>query len=283
MEGQQMAATALSAPALAQYRRDGFHFPIRVISAAEAQALRDRLEAFEAGKPLAGGLRHKTHLLFTWCWELIHNGAILDAVESVIGPDILCWSTTFFIKEARDPGYVSWHQDSTYWGLSEPDVITAWVALSPATLESGAMRVVPGSHGGQVKHRETFHKHNLLSRGQEIEVEVDGSKAVDLLLAPGEMSLHHVRLVHGSEPNRSGDRRIGLAIRYIPTRLKQSLGRDGAVLVRGVDRYHHFEMEPRPDADLSPKALAAHQAAHERSMAILYAGTNPDLAPVARG
>jgi ectoine hydroxylase-related dioxygenase (phytanoyl-CoA dioxygenase family) len=278
-----MASTRLSDAAVARYHRDGYVFPLRVMGEDAARGLRARLEDFEAGKPLAGGLRHKTHLLFTWCWDAIHNAAVLDAVESVIGPDILCWSTTFFIKEARDPGYVSWHQDSTYWGLSAPDVITAWIALSPATIESGAMKVIPASHGAQVAHRETFHKHNLLSRGQEIEVEVDGAKAVDLLLQPGEMSLHHVRLVHGSEPNRSADRRIGLAIRYIPTRLKQKLGRDGAVLVRGVDRYHHFEPEPRPDADLSPAARAAHQLAHERSMAILYAGTNPELAPAYKG
>jgi non-haem Fe2+, alpha-ketoglutarate-dependent halogenase len=278
-----MASTGLSAQALASYRRDGFHFPVRVMEESKARALRGRLEAFENGKPLAGGYRHKTHLLFTWCWDAIHNCAVLDAVESVIGPDILCWSTTFFIKESRDPGYVSWHQDSTYWGLSEPDVITAWIALSPATLESGAMRVIPGSHGVQVAHRETFHKNNLLSRGQEIEVDVDASSAVDLVLAPGEMSLHHVRLVHGSEPNRADDRRIGLAIRYIPTRLKQTIGRDSAVLVRGVDRFNHFEMEPRPDADMSLAAVAAHRAAHERSLAILYAGTNPDLAPAYRG
>jgi non-haem Fe2+, alpha-ketoglutarate-dependent halogenase len=158
-----MASTGLSALALAQYHRDGFHFPIRAISAAEARDCRAKLERFEAGRPLAGGYRHKSHLLFTWCWDLIHNDAVLDAVESVIGPDILCWSTTFFIKEAGDPAYVSWHQDSTYWGLSEPDVVSAWLALSPATVESGAMRVIPGSHGAQVAHRETYNKENLLS------------------------------------------------------------------------------------------------------------------------
>jgi non-haem Fe2+, alpha-ketoglutarate-dependent halogenase len=269
-----MTSLGLGPAAVEQYNREGFYFPLPVMSEPEATGLRARLEAFEARerKPLAGKYRHKTHLLFPWCWELIHHAGILDRVESVIGPDILCWSTTFFIKEARDPSFVSWHQDSTYWGLSTPDVITAWVALSPATIESGAMRVIPGSHGAQVRHRETYHRDNLLSRGQEIEVDVDGANAVDLVLKPGEMSLHHVRLVHGSEPNRSGDRRIGLAIRYIPTHVRQTIGRDGAVLVRGTDRYKHFEMEPRPEADLSEAALAAHQLAAERSSAILFAG-----------
>jgi non-heme Fe2+,alpha-ketoglutarate-dependent halogenase len=126
----------LSEATLAQYRRDGFCFPVDVLTADEATGLRARLEAFEAreGKPLAGDMRHKAHLLFTWLNELVHNPRILDAVEDVLGPDILCWSSTFFIKEAQDPGFVSWHQDATYWGLSSPDVITAWVALSPATL-----------------------------------------------------------------------------------------------------------------------------------------------------
>ena len=267
-------STALSTAAVERYTREGYHFPVRVMPEADALALRRRLEAFEAieGQPLAGNYRHKVHLLFPWALELIHHAGILDAVESVIGPDILCWSTTFFIKEARDPGFVSWHQDSTYWGLSTPDVISAWVALSPATIESGVMRVIPRTHGEQVGHRDTYDKRNLLSRGQEIAVEVDEAKAVDMALAPGEMSLHHVRLFHGSEPNRAADRRIGFAIRYIPTHVRQTIGRDGAVLVRGTDRFRHFDMEPRPDADLSPAALAAHQAAAERSARILYDG-----------
>ncbi|MCC7273804.1 MAG: phytanoyl-CoA dioxygenase family protein [Alphaproteobacteria bacterium] len=266
----------LSPDAVARYRRDGFYFPIRVLEPGEAADYRRRLEAFEAieGGPLKGALRHKSHLLFTWLWELTRHPHVLDAVEDVIGPDILCWSSSFFIKEAHDPAFVSWHQDSTYWGLSEPAVVTAWIAFSPSTVASGAMRVIPGTHGEQVGHRDTYRKENLLTRGQELMVEVDESKAVDLVLQPGEMSLHHVRLFHGSEPNRSDDRRIGFAIRYIPTHLRQVIGpRDGAALVRGVDRYGNFEPEPAPDADLSPGALAAHRAAAERQAAILYAGT----------
>lgn len=267
----------LSEAALTGYRRDGFYFPVDVLSPEEAIGLRARLEAFEAreGKPLAGSMRHKAHLLFTWLNELVHHPRILDAVEDVLGPDLLCWSSTFFIKEAHDPGFVSWHQDATYWGLSSPDVITAWVALSPATVESGAMRVVPGSHQTQYAHRETWAKDNLLSRGQEVMVDIGTSSAVDILLQPGQASLHHVLIVHGSEPNRSADRRIGFAIRYIPTHLHQTVTgpRDSATPVRGVDRYHHFDHEPAPDSDLSERAWAAHRDAAERSAAILYAGT----------
>ena len=197
---------------------------------------------------------------FTWLDDLIRDPRILDAVEDLLGPD-LCWSSSFFIKEARDPAFVSWHQDSTYWGLSEPDVVTAWVALSESSIESGAMRMVPGTHTEQVAHRNTFAPDNLLSRGQEIMVEVDEARAVDVVLHPGEMSLHHVRMFHGSPPNRSADRRIGYAIRYIPTHVRQIAGAgDTATLVRGVDAYHHFLPEEPPAADLDPAARARHAA-----------------------
>ena len=109
----------------------------------------------------------------------MRHPTILDAVEDVLGPNLLVWSTSFFIKEARDPAYVSWHQDATYWGLSAPDVLTAWVAFTDATVENGAMRMVPGSHAEQLEHRDTFAPHNLLSRGQEIAVEVDEARGVD--------------------------------------------------------------------------------------------------------
>jgi non-haem Fe2+, alpha-ketoglutarate-dependent halogenase len=273
------APKLLAADAVAQYRRDGFLFPIRVLDEAAARTLRTKLEAHEAasGGPLQGSLRHKSHLLFTWLWDLVRNERILDAVEDLLGPDILCWSSSFFIKEARDPGYVSWHQDATYWGLSDPDVVTAWVAFSPSTVEAGAMRVAPGTHHQQFAHRDTFHQNNMLTRGQEVEVEVDPARAVDIVLKPGEMSLHHVRLVHGSEPNRSDDRRIGFAIRYIPTSVRQVIGpRDSATLVRGVDAYHHFDHETRPEHDLSEAALAQHRAITERQAKILYAGTQTE-------
>jgi non-haem Fe2+, alpha-ketoglutarate-dependent halogenase len=211
--------TSLSAEAIRHYHEHGYHSPVRALSAAEAAELRRHLEEYErAGGTLSGPLRHKTHLLFTWLNDLIRRPSILDAVEDIIGPNILCWGTSFFIKEARTPSFVSWHQDSTYWGLEPPDIVTAWVAISESTLENGAMRVIPGTHiGDQVAHRDTFARDNMLSRGQEIAVEVDGSQAVDLVLQPGEMSLHHVRLIHGSEPNPSARRRIGFAIRYLPT------------------------------------------------------------------
>src|SRR5207237_46407 len=122
------------------------------------------------------------------------------------------------------------------------------------------MAVIPGSHKlDQMPHRDTFDRHNLLTRGQEIAVEVDASQSVPLNLRPGEMSLHHVRLVHGSAPNPSLDRRIGFAIRYIPTSIRQLEGEDSATLVRGEDRFHYFEHEPSPRIDMDPALLELHR------------------------
>ena len=266
----------LSAAAVEAFGRDGYYSPIRATSADDARQYRDALEAHEAkaGAPLQGNWRHKTHLLFTWADALVHHPQIVDAVEDVMGPNILCWTTNFFIKERKSPGFVSWHQDSTYWGLEPDDVVTAWVALTEVTPENGCMQVIPGSHRiDQLPHLDTFHKDNLLSRGQEIAVDVDKSKAVSLAMRAGEMSLHHIKLVHGSDPNRSDDRRIGFAIRYIPTYVRQTKVRDSATLVRGVDTVGAFDHEPRPRRDLDDAALAAHADAIDRQVRALYQGT----------
>ena len=271
---------ALSEAAVRQYRDQGYVSPIPVLSPQVAAALRHHLESFEAGAGvLQGKLRHKPHLLFTWLNDLIRHPRILDAVEDVIGPDILCWGPSFFIKETQTSSFVSWHQDSTYWGLAPPDVVTAWVAFSDSTAANGAMRVIPGTHKmDQVPHNDTFRPENLLSRGQEVMVEVDERQAVMLDLRAGEMSLHHVRLIHGSDPNPSGDRRVGFAIRYIPTYVRQVAGsHDSATLVRGTDRFSHFEKEQRPDADMSPAALAHHAAITNAHATILMRDTGRQM------
>ena len=264
------------------YRRNGYHFPVRVFSESEAAQLRSALERHElgTGAPLQGKWRVKSHLLFTWADRIVHHPAVLDAVEDLVGPNILCWTSNFFIKEAQSPGFVSWHQDAAYWGLDPEEVVTAWVALSPASLESGCMKVIPGSHlESHIPHVDTFAENNLLTRGQEIAVEVDESKAVSMMLAPGEMSLHHIRLVHGSAPNHSRDRRIGLAVRYLPTNVRQTKGRDSAMLVRGVDEHGHFDLEPRPREDLGEAERRAHADAVDRKVAVLYQGTDKTKLP----
>lgn len=259
-----------------QFHDEGWVSPVRVMSAEVAAAIRARLEAHEreTGGPLRGNLRHKSHLPFTFVSEPVHHESVLDAIEDLYGLDLLCWTTHFSIKEAADPAFVSWHQDSTDRGLSSPDVVTAWIALTKSDEASGAMSVIPGTHRmDPIPHRDTFGARNLLTRGQEVALDVDASKAVRLDPEPGEMSLHDVRIVHGSPPNALSDRRIGLAIRYVPTSVRQLHGEDSATPVRGTDTYRSFEHEPVPAADLQPDMVALHTAIAERKTKILYRGT----------
>ena len=258
------------------FRELGYVSPIRVMTAQQAGAIRERLEDYEHrnGGPLKGALRHKTHLLFKDLNDLVRQERIVDAIEDLYGENLLCWTTNFFIKEANDPAFVSWHQDSTYWGLSKPDVVTAWIALTSSNQGNGVMQVMPGTHLlEQIPHKDTFSKNNLLTRGQEVAVTVDTSKAVSLSLDPGEMSLHHVRIIHGSAPNTSNQRRIGFAIRYIPTYVRQIEGDDSATLVRGVDTFNTFEHEPTPSKDFDPAFVTLHRDIADRNARILYKGT----------
>jgi len=262
----------------AKYHEDGYHFPVRVMSEEEARAYRAKLEAFESeqGGYLKGRKRQKLYLVLTWMNDLVRHPRILDAVEDILGPDILCWQAGFFIKEPGSKGFVSWHQDSTYWGLSTPDVTTAWLALSPATLESGAMQVAAGTHKiEQLAHEDTFDPDNLLTRGQKLSADFDRSRQVDMVLQPGEISLHHVRLAHASQPNRTDDRRIGLAIRYVAPHVRQITGvPDSAMLVRGEDRYRNFEEERPPISDMHPDAVALHDRITGTREGFIYKGTD---------
>ncbi len=266
----------LSDDQVARYRRDGFCWPVSVMDAAEAAHYRRRFEDYERANggwyELSKG--QKLYLLQTWVAELVRHERILDAVEDVLGPDILCWGVSLFVKDAHNPAYVSWHQDSTYWGLSKPDVVTAWIALSPATRVSGCMKMLPGSHRlEQLPHRDTLAADNLLTRGQEIQVEVDETRAAFIELEPGQISLHNIRTVHGSEPNRSDERRIGVAVRYIAPHVEQvNASRDSAWLVRGQDRHGHFVHETPPAADMDPAARAEHERIMKLRQGVLYKG-----------
>ena len=268
----------LGAHEVEQYERDGLVFPLRVLSETEARACRHQLEAFEArnGGALKGAYRFKSHLLFKWLAELIRNPRILDMVEDVIGPDILCWNTNWFIKAPRTPSFVSWHQDNNYWGLDTRKLVSVWVALSPATVESGCMRMVPGSHHWPtLPHVDTFHEHNLLTRGQEIAVGVDEAQAVNVTLATGEAALFAYGIAHSSPANRSDDRRIAIVLRYVPPETRQTLSDwDSAALVRGVDRFGHFAHEPVPTGDFDAEAVAFHARAEEQQRRIYYKDTD---------
>lgn len=241
-----------------QFERDGYICPVPVLTADETahyRALylaffekhRDRLAALRAGDRWQ--INADTHFAFQWVDELTRHPRILDAVQQLLGPDILAWNTNWFVKMPGEKTFVSWHQDGAYWGLSPMDQLaTAWVALGPVTPENGCMRVMPGSHTRpHLPQRETWADDNALSRGQEIAVAVDESQTVDLVLQPGQMSLHHLWIVHGSNANLSDIPRIGIAIRYLSTRVKQdSPEKPVATLVRGRDDYGHFRLVEPP-------------------------------------
>ncbi len=252
----------LTAAQVARYDREGYLCPLPGIGAGEAGRLARRLADFEAETGLTAGhvIRNKGHLKLTALYDLIFHGAILDAVESVLGPDILCWGSSLFVKEAGDPDFVAWHQGSYYWGLDPAEVCSAWIALAPSTRENGAVQVIPGSHRGEAmalaRQASAPDSANMLFTHEEIAVEFDERQAVDLLLAQGEMSLHHVKLVNGSPPNRSAERRLGYAIRYVAPHVRQRGDQNLATLVRGRDAYGHFAPEPVPERDMDPAIVA---------------------------
>lgn len=269
----------LSDDQVAQYERDGFLAPLDLFSEAETAGIRDQLEAAEARWPeaLTGAGRNNAHLALTCLDAIVHNPLLLDAVEDLIGPDILAYGTVLFIKEPGDPGFVSWHQDCRYMGL-EPsgalDVsVSAWLALTPSNTVNGCMSMVPGSHrSGVMEHVDTFSESNILTRGQSIEG-VDEARAVDLILKPGQFSLHSMRTVHGSKPNLGPDRRIGFTIQcYMTPEMRQTISPTMAQLVRGDDPNRHFEHTPRPSEDMAADSFAARERNNAQWAEILYAG-----------
>ncbi|MGC1442748.1 MAG: phytanoyl-CoA dioxygenase family protein [Burkholderiaceae bacterium] len=269
--------TPLLTPAqIQQFQTDGYVFPVPVLPIEQANTIRAELEAFEAtqGGKLSAAQRNKSFMLFKWIDELIHDARVLDPIEQLIGPNILCWNTIFWIKDVGSKSFISWHQDTTYWGLSSRNVVTAWLALSPATIESGCMKVMPGSHEGDVlRHEDTFDDDNMLTRGQTIIAGINEARAVYMPLATGEMSLHNYRAAHGSGPNLANDRRIGLSMHFMPTETEQIVGDwDTAALVRGEDKHKNFVHVPRPSRDFDPELVPVHEKANTALREVLYAG-----------
>jgi len=271
----------LSQARVSAYRRDGFVAGVPVFDATRVADIRSEIEALEARyregaarQPLTQFFRVNGQLVIPLLAEIARTPAILDAVESLLGPNLLVWSAELFIKEPGDGKTVSWHQDITYWGMGETDEeVTAWIALSDVSVEAGCMRFLPGSHrGGIARHTDTFSADNLLSRGQSID-DVDEGQAVHGPLRPGEMSLHHGRCFHASGANRSGDRRIGLAIRYVTPDVRQpDLARDYAMLVRGTDRAQGWINVAGPRGLFTAADLALYDQVLKDQAAVLAAG-----------
>ena len=257
----------------ADYLRDGFLSPIKVFTQREAASLRTNFENFEkhfGGIDKAATVRTDLHLLQNWAWSVITNPRIIMPVTQILGPNVLLWSTQWFIKEPGDQKVVSFHQDANYWGLEPHDVVTVWLALSDASVETGPMNFVPGSHQEELYvHTNTFAKNNLLSRGQEINRTIDINLCELAPLRAGEMSLHHIRTIHNSGPNDSKDRRIGMVLRYCATHVHQTKGSDTAVLVAGQDDHQNFQLLDRPQQDFGEKETKIHLDATQKLSKII--------------
>lgn len=242
---------------VASFETQGYAYPFRAFDADRAADYRSRIEAYErsVGHDANRTLKIKGHLAFPWLMEIATCAAVLDAVEDLIGPDILLFGSSIFAKDARDPRYVSWHQDSAYFGLTPHREVTAWVALSDASPLHGCLRVAPGTHRGPaLRHVETFATDNMLAKGQTL-TDVDEAAALEMPLRAGEFSLHHEQTAHSSLPNRSHERRVGFAFFFIPPEVRMATGRGRATLVRGTDRFGHWDPDDLPRFDLDPVAL----------------------------
>ena len=253
------------------YQRDGFVSGIDILN--ESEVLRHRT-AIETAEASFGPLHYegKVHTILRSPHELATLSSVLDIVEQFIGPNILLHSATYIIKEPDSGSFVSWHQDLTYWGFSHDDQVSMWLALSPATVHSGCMRMIPGSHvHGEQRHETTEDDANVLFSGQTV-ADVEEDDATVCALQAGQASFHHGRTLHSSGPNRSDDRRIGLNVQYLATHMRQTKNDvDSAMLVRGKDEFGYFAEDIAATSDLDPVAVARQKELQARYRSI--AGT----------
>jgi chlorinating enzyme len=257
----QVVSIKLSEQQLGQYDRDGFLFPIDVFSVDEVALFRNAFESL-ADNCRESSLKRfdRLHLFFDWAHRLVSHGALLDVVEDVLGGDILVFGTLVFYKPPQDSSYASWHQDSVYSGLHLTPSTSAWIALTPSHQANGCMRVIPGSHKlGSLDHDTIRDDPNLLNkRGERIKMVVDESQAVDVVLRPGQLSLHQSTIIHGSNPNRSDEPRIGFIVRFVTSRITNP--NNPVMRVRGdADCSHLPLVEPPREMD-QQSALSAWRA-----------------------
>ena len=267
----------LSSNQLKQYEEEGFVSPINIFSKDKAKQIRNEIELIENNMPeeLENSGRYNAHLISPLLDEVTHNSKILDAVQSLIGENILVCGTTLFIKNPNEKGFVSYHQDAKYIGLEPHNWVTAWVAITDSNENNGCMRMWSGSHKDNLKdHDQRFNEGNLLTRGQTIK-NVPKKETTPLVLEAGQMSLHHPKVVHGSEVNKSNDRRIGFVIQsYIGTNVKQVLGKNSVQLARGVDKFNYHEKIRRPQNLLDFEDIKLKKQENDNLQEIFYKGSD---------
>ncbi|MBD2385855.1 phytanoyl-CoA dioxygenase family protein [Cylindrospermum sp. FACHB-282] len=256
---------------LNNYKQDGVFSPIPILSSDEAArylALSNQLESSLGDQLKPVEISMQMHLCFRWAYDLATHPKVLNAVEDILGHNILIWYTTIFSKHPHDPAYVEWHRDAKYWWLDPAQVVTAWIALSNSSIANGCIYVVVGSHlNGILPNIETFAKDNLLTHEQAIPLDVKSQEATNLIinpviLNPGEMSLHNVRTIHGSKPNNSDEKRVGFGVRYTVPSVKDIGRRPKAILARGYDSYNNFDLvEPPVDRSIEESLRAYRELA----------------------
>ena len=254
--------SALTDEQIKSYWRQGFVAPLTAFDEQEALSMipkfsevRDRMAGWTESKQLL-----KSYLVSTWVNDVVRNPRILDSVESILGPNILMWGATFFVKEPGSSTHVEWHQNLLYWGLQPPNgVLTVWLALTDASEDNGAMQVICGSHEDGFRiHGNSYDENNMLTSDQNVQItDEDAKNTVTIMLRPGQFSMHHSMLLHGFGANNSDRSRIGLSINYIAADVIQlkNGGHDSAMLVRGTDYFRNFELEQKPESNFSPQAI----------------------------
>lgn len=262
---------------IVSYRANGYLYPMDALSTGEVKTCREGLARTEGH--LGGSLmvidkkyRGNLHFMCGWVDGLARHPRIVDAVEDLLGPDILLYTSRFFIKEPHSEGVAAWHQDSTYFGLRPFDHVTAWVALCDVTPETGPVEFAVGSHiRGQLMQKSGVIKNSVNTAGQIIVEWFDQSQIDRAILKPGQFSLHHTCVVHQSAPNRSDHRRIGLALSYIPTRTRHiGTQRMPACLIRGKDDHGHFDLQPPPQQDFGVTEMSRHDTSFKAYLASFY-------------
>jgi len=253
---------------VARFHEDGFLFPYDVYTPDEAGALYGKYAELEKtlGEEPQNRFRIKAHLPFPWLCDVVRHPRLLDAVEDLIGPDILCWGSSFFTKKSNDPRFISWHTDSFVYGFEPAETLTAWLGFNDSTVESGCLRYIPGSHRERSEHEIRPDPNNLATLGQNV-IDVREDRAVNAVLKAGQVVFHHESVVHSSTPNRATHPRIGFSIHYVAPHVRETRF-DGAtaMLLRGKDRYGHWAADPEPTRDLDPICMEAMLATREKFM-----------------
>ena len=267
---------SLTTEQIQNYKDNGYVSPIDILSKKEAYEIREEIEFIEKKWPneLEGLGRNYVHFISPVFDKICHNKKILDAVESIIGKNILVCGTTLFVKNPNEKGFVSFHQDAKYIGLEPDNWVTAWVAVTESNEKNGCMLMLPGSHKENLKyHKQKFNENNLLTRGQTVEnVTIDKTKPV--VLQAGQMSLHHPTVVHGSGLNKSNDRRIGFVIQsYIGTDVDQVIGRMYVQQARGTDRFKYHKHVGRTTELMHQNDIQLRKKANKELSKIFYSGS----------